>query len=141
MAAATAVVAAAMVLGLAFAGSPSVLAPGIRIAGVSVGGLTPLQATTMLDARTARLASVPVVFVAGAQRFAIRPEQLGVRPDWKVAVAEAVDKGSGIGVLRDEGYLKEAGARIVSLTRQGLLRVDTLLPRFFLPEHVGIRYT
>ena len=43
--------------------------------------------------------------------------------------------------LRDEGYLKEAGARIVALTRQGLLRVDTLLPRFFLPEHVGIRYT
>jgi oxygen-independent coproporphyrinogen III oxidase len=43
--------------------------------------------------------------------------------------------------LADEGYLKEAGDRIVSLTRQGLLRVDVLLPRFFLPQHVGIRYT
>jgi hypothetical protein len=29
----------------------------------------------------------------------------------------------------------------VSLSRAGLLRVDTLLPRFFHPEHVGIRYT
>jgi len=29
----------------------------------------------------------------------------------------------------------------VALTRQGLLRVDVLLPRFFLPQHVGIRYT
>jgi hypothetical protein len=29
----------------------------------------------------------------------------------------------------------------VALTRQGLLRVDTLLPRFFRPEHLGIRYT
>src|SRR5712691_5140353 len=43
--------------------------------------------------------------------------------------------------LVDEGYLKEASDQIVSLTRQGLLRVDTLLPRFFMPEHVGIRYT
>jgi len=29
----------------------------------------------------------------------------------------------------------------VALTRDGLLRVDSLLPRFFLPEHTGIRYT
>ena len=43
--------------------------------------------------------------------------------------------------LKDEGYLAEASDRIVSLTREGLLRVDTLLPRFFKPEHVGIRYT
>ena len=30
---------------------------------------------------------------------------------------------------------------IVSLTRDGLLRVDALLSRFFLPQHAGIRYT
>ena len=29
----------------------------------------------------------------------------------------------------------------VALTREGLLRVDSLLPRFFLPEHTNIRYT
>ncbi len=29
----------------------------------------------------------------------------------------------------------------VTLTREGLLRVDSLLPRFFLPGHVGVRYT
>ena len=29
----------------------------------------------------------------------------------------------------------------ISLTREGLLRVDSLLPRFFLPEHTDIRYT
>ena len=36
-----------------------------------------------------------------------------------------------------------AGGRadLVALTREGLLRVDALLPRFFLPEHAGIRYT
>jgi oxygen-independent coproporphyrinogen III oxidase len=43
--------------------------------------------------------------------------------------------------LAADGYLKEAGERTVALTREGLLRVDTLLPRFFHPEHVGIRYT
>ena len=43
--------------------------------------------------------------------------------------------------LDAEGDLKEAGEDIVSLTRQGLLRVDALLPRFFLPQHSGIRYT
>jgi oxygen-independent coproporphyrinogen-3 oxidase len=43
--------------------------------------------------------------------------------------------------LASEGYLEAAAPDIVALTRQGLLRVDTLLPRFFRPEHVGIRYT
>ena len=42
---------------------------------------------------------------------------------------------------RDDGYLAEAGPDRVALTREGLMRVDVLLPRFFLPEHAGIRYT
>ncbi len=43
--------------------------------------------------------------------------------------------------LNDEGYLDKATEEIVSLSREGLLRVDSLLPRFFLPQHTGIRYT
>jgi oxygen-independent coproporphyrinogen III oxidase len=43
--------------------------------------------------------------------------------------------------LRAEGYLAQADADGVSLTREGLLRVDSLLPRFFRPEHTNIRYT
>ena len=39
------------------------------------------------------------------------------------------------------GYLAERSADRIALTREGLLRVDVLLPRFFLPEHTGIRYT
>ncbi len=38
------------------------------------------------------------------------------------------------------GWLAVAGDR-VTLTRQGLLRVDSLLPAFFEPEHRGVRYT
>jgi oxygen-independent coproporphyrinogen-3 oxidase len=43
--------------------------------------------------------------------------------------------------LSADGWLAEATPDIVSLTRGGLLRVDTLLSRFFLPQHAGIRYT
>ncbi len=46
-----------------------------------------------------------------------------------------------LATLRDEGYLSQADADLVALSREGLLRVDVLLPRFFLPEHRGIRYT
>jgi len=43
--------------------------------------------------------------------------------------------------LRAEGYLAVADPDTVALSREGLLRVDSLLRRFFLPEHAGIRYT
>jgi oxygen-independent coproporphyrinogen-3 oxidase len=43
--------------------------------------------------------------------------------------------------LDAEGYLERADDELVALTRDGLLRVDVLLPRFFLPQHTGIRYT
>jgi oxygen-independent coproporphyrinogen-3 oxidase len=43
--------------------------------------------------------------------------------------------------LREDGYLADASADRIALTRDGLMRVDVLLPRFFLPEHAGIRYT
>jgi oxygen-independent coproporphyrinogen-3 oxidase len=43
--------------------------------------------------------------------------------------------------LKRDGYLAEASPNRIALTRAGLMRVDVLLPRFFLPEHAGIRYT
>jgi oxygen-independent coproporphyrinogen III oxidase len=43
--------------------------------------------------------------------------------------------------LAAEGYLQTASEQAVALTREGLLRVDGLLSRFFLPQHAGIRYT
>ncbi len=43
--------------------------------------------------------------------------------------------------LQADGYLAHLGDDAVTLSRQGLLRVDSLLPRFFLPQHAGIRYT
>jgi oxygen-independent coproporphyrinogen-3 oxidase len=40
-----------------------------------------------------------------------------------------------------DGFLRTANEDRVELSREGLLRVDLLLRRFFLPEHAGIRYT
>lgn len=43
--------------------------------------------------------------------------------------------------LAAEGAIAQADESTVSLSRHGLLRIDSLLPRFFLPQHSGIRYT
>jgi oxygen-independent coproporphyrinogen-3 oxidase len=43
--------------------------------------------------------------------------------------------------LRSAGLLSELSRDRIALTRDGLLRVDSLLHRFFLPQHSGIRYT
>lgn len=47
----------------------------------------------------------------------------------------------GLEAVREKGYLAGADAERIALTRDGLLRVDLLLPNFFLPQHAGIRYT
>jgi oxygen-independent coproporphyrinogen-3 oxidase len=43
--------------------------------------------------------------------------------------------------LKAGGFLLAADQQRIALTREGLLRVDVLLRRFFLPQHSGIRYT
>ena len=43
--------------------------------------------------------------------------------------------------LAAEGYLATATEDLVALTREGLLRVDVLLRRFFQPQYADVRYT
>jgi vancomycin resistance protein YoaR len=93
-------VAAAVLLGLVFAGSPTKIAGGVRIDGVDVGGLEATDARKLLEAKSATLAQRPVVFTAGGKRFPIRPYELGVAPDWKAAIDSAQRQGSGYGPLR-----------------------------------------
>jgi oxygen-independent coproporphyrinogen-3 oxidase len=49
--------------------------------------------------------------------------------------------GDQFASLAAEGELTSVEDDVVSLSRDGLLRIDSLLPRFFLPQHTGIRYT
>ena len=90
----------AVLLGLAFAGSPATLAKGVTIDGVDVGGMKTKDARALLDGKSARLATTPLVFTAGGRRFPIRPNELGVEPDWARAIAVARNEGDGFGPLR-----------------------------------------
>jgi vancomycin resistance protein YoaR len=87
-------------LGLAFAGSPSRLAGGVRIAGVDVGGKTTRQARAILARRAGALASVPVTFRVGSHAWRLEPRRLGVRVDWGAAVDAVRRQGEGFGPLR-----------------------------------------
>jgi vancomycin resistance protein YoaR len=89
-----------MVLGLAFAGSPSRLASGVRIAGIDVGGKTPQQAKSALARRAAALASVPVTFRVGSRSWRLEPRRLGIQVDWGAAVDAVRRQGNGFGPLR-----------------------------------------
>jgi vancomycin resistance protein YoaR len=91
-----------LVLPLFYAGSPDRLANGTRIDGIDVGGLTPSDAQRLLERRSARLATVPVVFTAAGRRFPITPKTLGVQVDWAGAVRTAEQQGSGFAIAR--GY-------------------------------------
>ncbi len=90
----------AVVVGLVFAGSPGTLATGTTIDGVAVGGLSATAAESLLAARSASMARVPVVFVVGTHRFSIRPDELSVTPQWAKAVEAALAQGNGSSLFR-----------------------------------------
>jgi vancomycin resistance protein YoaR len=91
---------ATLVLGLAFAGSPSRLASGVQIAGIDVGGKTPKQARSILERRADALASVPVTFRVGNRTWQFQPRHLGIQVDWGAAVDAVRRQGNGFGPLR-----------------------------------------
>ena len=47
----------------------------------------------------------------------------------------------GGGTARHGAYVRYPTDDLLAITRNALLRVDVLLPQFFLPQHTGIRYT
>jgi oxygen-independent coproporphyrinogen-3 oxidase len=75
-------------------------------------------------------------FVLQLKLGSIRPSYF--RRKYGVEVLERF--GEPLDGLREEGLLT-IGADRVALSRDGLLRVDSLLPRFFRPEHASVRYT
>jgi vancomycin resistance protein YoaR len=95
-----ALVAASVVLGLVFAGSPTKIASGVRIDGIDVGGMEATDARRLLERRSSAIAGRDVVFTAAGERFRIRPAALGVEPDWKAAIDAAQRQGDGFGPLR-----------------------------------------
>ncbi len=76
-------------------------------------------------------------FVLQLKRGTLRPGYFAAK--YGVDVLERF--ADGLAWLKSAGYLARADQAAIVLTRAGLLRVDVLLPRFFLPQHTGIRYT
>ncbi len=91
---------AVLALGFAYAGSPDVVADGVKVSGVDVGGLDAQQAEAKLSARAQVLAAEPVVFTGAGRRWSIAPAQLAVRGDWETAVKAALERGDGPVPLR-----------------------------------------
>jgi coproporphyrinogen III oxidase-like Fe-S oxidoreductase len=78
------------------------------------------------------------------REFVLQLKRGTLAPDYFTAKygVDVLDRfADGLASLRTAGYLTRADRQAVALTREGLLRVDVLLPRFFLPQHTGIRYT
>jgi L,D-transpeptidase-like protein/putative peptidoglycan binding protein len=90
-------------------GNADVIARGVRIAGVDVGGLHAARARAVLDARLVRPLQRPLRVDYGGHAFLVRPETAGLRVD----VAEMVDTAvrlSRAGGLRDR-VLRGLGGR------------------------------
>ena len=72
------------------------------------------------------------------KRGAIRSRVFSARSSASTSERDSRRSGES---LDGDGYLAQNDESRVALTREGLLRVDMLLGRFFLPQHVGVRYT
>src|SRR6266540_2844064 len=90
-----ALLAVALVIGVAFAGSADRIPAGVTIAGVKVGGLSADEARSKLERLARHYASVPVVFTAGGEKLALRPSLLDARVNWGAAIGQTLDAGDG----------------------------------------------
>ena len=77
-----------------------VIAPGVRIAGVDVGGMRAAQARAVLQAKLVGPLGRPVRLVAAAHVFLVDPNGAGLRVDLARMVDLAVRKSSDGGLLR-----------------------------------------
>ncbi|HJR59641.1 MAG TPA: coproporphyrinogen-III oxidase family protein [Vicinamibacterales bacterium] len=78
------------------------------------------------------------------REFILQLKRGSVRPGYfveKYRVDPMMRFAPQLASLQADGFLTELTPGRIALTRDGLMRVDSLLHRFFLPEHTGIRYT
>jgi oxygen-independent coproporphyrinogen-3 oxidase len=78
------------------------------------------------------------------REFVLQMKKGAVAPAYfreKYRVDPLVRFREGLQAVDKAGYLAGADDERIALTRDGLMRVDVLLPNFFLPAHAGIRYT
>jgi lipoprotein-anchoring transpeptidase ErfK/SrfK len=81
-------------------GHRNVIAPGVRIAGIDVGGLSAAQARAVLETRLGAALHRPVRLLAGTHSFVVDPNGAGLRVDVARMVGVAVEKSNEGGLLR-----------------------------------------
>ena len=92
------------------------LAPGTRIAGIDVGGLSAAEARALLHRRIVRRLARPIVVVYGQRRYTLTPTQARLRVDVAGMVGAALDRSrSGNFVARV--YREATGARVETRVR------------------------
>src|SRR5437764_1542716 len=132
-------VGAAIALAVYDSGREDLLAKGVRVAGIDVGGLRRDAATRLLQERLAARIERPITVRAEHHRFRLTPQRAQVRTDVGGMVAQAVaDSRRGSIIARtwrgltgghvDENirlrlsYSKEAVARLVRHVRRAVSR-------------------
>jgi oxygen-independent coproporphyrinogen-3 oxidase len=78
------------------------------------------------------------------REFVLQLKLGSIRPAYfsnKYGVDVATRFQAPLSTLRADGLLATVTSERIALTRSALLRVDSLLPRFFLDKHLDIRYT
>jgi vancomycin resistance protein YoaR len=95
VAALAALLVAALVAGIGFAGSTARIPAGVTIGGINVGGLTAEEARAKLGALAHRYVSIPVVFTAAGSKLVLTPASLDGRVNWGTAIQQARDAGDG----------------------------------------------
>jgi lipoprotein-anchoring transpeptidase ErfK/SrfK len=75
------------------------IAPGVRVAGVDLGGMNERQAERALDADVARPLVKPVTIVFDKRRFRLQPRGIGLHADVDGMVDEAFDASNNGGIM------------------------------------------
>jgi lipoprotein-anchoring transpeptidase ErfK/SrfK len=73
--------------------------PGVRIAGVDVGGLTRLEATQLVSAQAERILAERFTVTAADSHYIVTPADLGKRADVESAVDRAFAAGENLSTL------------------------------------------
>ncbi len=121
-----------LAIGVGFAGSTDRIPAGVAVAGIDVGGLTPVEAEQALAQRANDAATLPVVFVSGQERFEVVPSESGVAADWSAAIGEAMSKGDGFLLTRgfERLALRLGGADVAPTVATSERALDRQLDRF-----------
>lgn len=69
------------------------IVPGVTVAGVPLGGLTPLQAEFLLARHLEALMEEPVLLYFGGEGWYERPGEIGIVPDLQATIAKAYAVG------------------------------------------------